>query len=52
MKNLTLEGKIVILKTILISKIVFHSFIITVPKRVINELEKIQKTLSAQKRHS
>ena len=43
MRNLTPEGKIVIFKTIAISKIVFQSFIITVPKRIINELEKIQK---------
>ena len=44
MRNLTLEGKIVILKTIKISKIVFQSFITTVPKYVVNKLEKIQKT--------
>ena len=43
MRNLTLEGKIAIFKTIAISKIVFQSFIATVPKHIINELEKIQK---------
>ena len=43
MRNLTLEGKIVIFKTIAISKIVFQSFMTTVPKHIINELEKIQK---------
>ena len=43
MRNLTLEGKIAIFKTIVISKIVFQSFIATVPKYIINELEKIQK---------
>ena len=43
MRNLTLEGKIVIFKTKAISKIVFQSFITTVPKYVVNELEKIQK---------
>ena len=32
MRNLTLEGKIVVFKTIAISKIVFQSFIITFPK--------------------
>ena len=32
MRNLTLEGKLVIFKTIAISKIVFQSFITTVPK--------------------
>ena len=44
MRNLTLEGKIVIVKTIKISKIIFQSFITTVPKYVVNKLEKIQKT--------
>ena len=43
MRNLTLEGKIAIFKTIAISKIVFESFIATVPRHIINELEKIQK---------
>ena len=43
MRNITLEGKIAIFKTIAISKIVFQSFIATVPKHIINELEKIQK---------
>ena len=43
MRNLTLEEKIIIFKTIAISKIVFQSVITTVPKHVINELEKIQK---------
>ena len=43
MRNLTLEGKIAIFKTIAISKIVFQSIIATVPKHTINELEKIQK---------
>ena len=42
MRNLTLEEKIVIFKTKPISKIVFQSFITTVPKYVVNELEKIQ----------
>ena len=39
MRNLTLEGKIVIFKTITISKIVFQSFITTVPKHVVNEFD-------------
>ena len=46
-RNLTLEGKIAIFKTIAISKIVFQSFIATVPKHIINELEKIQNTNTA-----
>ena len=43
MRNPTLERKIAIFKTIAISKIVFESFIATVPRHIINELEKIQK---------
>ena len=43
MRNLTIEAKIVIFKTIAISKIVFQSFITTVSEYVVNELEKIQK---------
>ena len=41
-RNLTLEGKIVIFKTIAISKIVFQAIITTVPKHIVNELKKIQ----------
>ena len=43
--NLALEGKIVIFKTIAISKIVFQSFITTLPKHVLNELEKCESFL-------
>ena len=43
MRNLTLEGKIIIFNTIAISKIAFQSFIATAPKHIINELEKILK---------
>ena len=43
MRSLTLEGKIVIFKKTRISKIVFQSFITTVPKHIINELKKMQK---------
>ena len=42
-RNLILEGKIVILKKIAISKIVLQSFKTTVPKHIINELEKIKR---------
>ena len=42
MRNLTLEGKIIIFKAIAISN-VFQSFIPTVPKYTMKELEKIQK---------
>ena len=40
MRKLTPEGKIVIFKTIAISKFVFQAFITTVPKHVVNELKK------------
>ena len=43
MRNLTLKGKIVIFKTLAISKIVFQSLITLVPRHIVNELEKIQK---------
>ena len=43
MRRFTLEGKIVIFKTIVISKIVFQVFIITAPKHIVSELKKIQK---------
>ena len=42
MRRLTLEGKIVIFKTIAILKIVFQAFITTVPKHILKELKKIQ----------
>ena len=44
MRKLTLEGTIVTFRTIAIPKIVSQSFITTVPKYVVNELEKIQIT--------
>ena len=52
MRNLTLEGKIVIFKTIAISKIVFQTFITTVPKHIINELEKTQNVFLVEKLYS
>ena len=44
MLRLTLEGKIIVFKTLAISKIVFLSFISKVPSEIISELERIQKT--------
>ena len=43
MRNLTLQGKIVIFKTIPISKIVFQLFIRTIPRHIINKIEEIQQ---------
>lgn len=43
MRNRTLERKIVTFKTKAISKIVFQSFVRTVPKHITSELEKKNK---------
>ena len=43
MRSFTLEGKIVVFKTLAISKIVYLSTMIKVPTEIIVELEKIQK---------
>ena len=43
MRNLTLEGKIIIFKTLAISKIIHLSLVTNVPTEIINELHKIQK---------
>ena len=43
MRNRTLERKIVTFKTKAISKIVFQSFIRTVPKHITSEIEKKNK---------
>ena len=45
MCRFTLEGKIIVFKTLAISKIVFLSLISKVPTEIISELERIQKTL-------
>ena len=44
LRNLTLEGKIVIFKTLAMSKIIFQAFITPIPMYVVTELEKIQKS--------
>ena len=41
-RSLTLEGKIVIFKTLAISKIVHVAYLSMVPKSIIEKLEKIQ----------
>ena len=43
MRNVTLKGKFVVFKRLVIPKIVFQSLIITVSRHIVNELEKIQK---------
>ena len=43
-RNLTVEGKIVVFKTLAISKLVFLAQLCVVPNDIISELEKIQKS--------
>ena len=43
MRKRTLEAKIVIFKTIAISKIVFQAFITTVSRQIVNELKKTKR---------
>ena len=44
MRNLTLEGRIVVFKTLTISNIVFLALLTKIPHQVVKELEKIQKS--------
>ena len=44
MRRLTLEGKIIVFKTLAISKIVFLSLTSKVPTEIISELGRIQAT--------
>ena len=45
MCHLTFEGKIIVFKTVAISKIVVLSLISKVPTEIVSELERIQKTI-------
>ena len=45
MKNLTIEGKVLVLKSLSVSKILHLSLITTVPHAIINQLNNIKKTL-------
>ena len=44
LRNLTLEGKIHVFKTMALSKIISQAFVTPIPNYVFNELEKIQKS--------
>ena len=44
MRNLTLEGRIVVLKTLAILKIIFLALLAKISYQVVKELEKIQKS--------
>ena len=43
MRQLTIEGRIVIFKTLAISKIAYLALLTNIPNIIIDELEKIQK---------
>ena len=45
MRNITLEGKIIIFKTLVISKIVYVPLITSLSKHLIEEIEKCKKPL-------
>ena len=42
-RNLTLEGKIIIFKTLVLSKITFLAQVLEIPNQVIETLQQIQK---------
>ena len=44
MRNLTLEGRIAVFKTLAISKVAFLALLTKIPYQVVRELEKIQKS--------
>ena len=44
MRNLTLEGRVVVFKTLAIYKIVFLALLTKIDYQVVKELEKIQKS--------
>ena len=44
LRNLTLEGRILIFKTLALSKIIFQAFVTQIPDYVVTELGKLQKS--------
>ena len=44
LQNLILEGKILIFKTLALSKIIFQEFVTPIPIYVVTELEKVHKS--------
>ena len=46
MRNITLEGKIIIFKTLALSKIVFLTLITSFSKQINEEIKKIQKAFT------
>ena len=45
MRNLTIEGKVLVFKSLAVSKIAYLSLITTVPDATINQLNSVQNTL-------
>ena len=45
MRNLTIEGKVLVFKSLAVSKIVHLSLITTVPHAIINQLNNTKKAL-------
>ena len=43
-RMLSLEGRIIIFKTLIISKIVYRAFLTVIPNSLIEELQKIQRS--------
>ena len=52
MINLALEGKMVIFKTLAVSKIILLALLTKIPFQVVKELEKITKIFSLKKFYS
>ena len=48
MRNITLEVKIIVFKTLTLSKIVYLCLTSVVPKQIIEEIENIQKNLRSE----
>ena len=49
-RMLSLDGKIIIFKTLVTSKIVYFTFLTVIPRSLIEELQKIQKTFQCFKK--
>ena len=45
MRNLTIEGKVLVFKSLAVSKIAYLSLIATVPDAIINQFNSVQKKL-------
>ena len=50
MRNLTLESKIIVFKTLALSKILHLCFTLVVPNQIIEEIENMQKNVHGKRR--